>query len=74
VQVVAARRGKANLQSAEQAADKIVRAIVAPRRGRDAGAFGAGRRRRDDQRVLREQLRRVALRQQHVDDPRREFV
>lgn len=74
MQVVAAWRCKTNLQSAEQAADKTVRAIVAPRRGRNAGAFGARRRGRDDQRVFREQLCRVALRQEYIDDPRCKFV
>jgi len=41
VQIVAARRCKENLQSAEQAADKAVRTIIAAGRGRDAGTSGA---------------------------------
>lgn len=44
MQTIAARRREKNLQSAEQAADKIVRTIAAPGRGRDAGASGARRR------------------------------
>lgn len=52
MQIVAARRREENLQSAEQAADKVVREIAAPGRGRNAGASGARRRGRDDQRVL----------------------
>lgn len=70
VQAAATRRREEDLQSAEQAADKVVRPNIASRRGVDVGGSAAGRRGPDDQRVLREQHGRDALLQEHVDDPR----
>jgi len=52
VQTVAAWHREENLQSTEQTTDKVIRAVAAPGRGRDAGAFGTRRRDRDDQCVL----------------------